>query len=296
MYFSIGIILIILLLCIVLGICRRRASIQKVCSLCAEEKCELLSVLIEPFGYCYDGLYDIISSRNDAWQREAGYTALFDRAALHFNMVFDCQPIYFNYQERTWLIEFWKGQYGINTGAEIGLYYADHILTKRELSSAHFQAVEDKDMLSMSLCLIKDEAPLAALSRRTWWLTAFCMGEFSHPEQLSLNLSLTFPDCDMMYSFLEALHAADIPRSCIRVCGMQVQISYSPDALRPSGLLRRLRYRFTQFINRFFCRIYLRITRPFCLTSDRLLYLYYLLPFAFRRMLTPRRYHGFKRI
>ena len=42
--------------------------------------------------------------------------------APRFQMVFDALPVYFDYQKKTWLIEFWKGQYGINTGAEIGIY------------------------------------------------------------------------------------------------------------------------------------------------------------------------------
>ena len=121
MYLSIGFLLLALVLCVLLGFTRRRSAIKKVCSMSSCDKCELLSSLIAPFGYCYDNHQDIISSRIDAWQREIGYTALFDRAAASFNMVFDYLPVYFTWQERTWLIEFRKVQYGINTGAENGV-------------------------------------------------------------------------------------------------------------------------------------------------------------------------------
>ena len=185
MYFSIAFVLFALLLVFVLATGRRRWAIKKVYSMCCREKCELLNDLIAPFGYLYIECQDIISSRNDAWQRDMGYTSLFDRMAAHFHMVFDALPVYFNYRGRTWLIEFWKGQYGINTGAEIGIYYADRILSEEELSTFLFQAVEDKDMLPLSfeLTRYRSDDCLASVSKKTWWLTAFCMGRFSQPHQ-----------------------------------------------------------------------------------------------------------------
>lgn len=294
MYFSIIIVIFAFLLILVLGACRKRWAVKKVCSMTPIEKCELLNSIIKPFGYCYDNTQDIISSRNDAWQREAGYTALFDRCAPLFNMVFDYLPVYFPYQDRTWLIEFWKGQYGINTGAEIGVYYADCLLSEDELPTAHFEAVSDCDMLPLSFCLTKEKRPIASVSKRTWWLTAFCMGQFSKPEQLYLNASILFPDCDMLHSFLNALHQTDLPHSLIKTCGNEIRIQYGGFQDRYYNFFRRLIRKWAQFTNRIFCRLFLYITRYFSLTIDKLLYLYYLLPFAFRRMLTPRRYYRYK--
>lgn len=61
-------------------------------------------------------------------------------------MVFDALPIYFDYAGETWLIEFWKGQYGINTGGEVGVYHAGKVVPERYYRIAHFEAVEDQDM------------------------------------------------------------------------------------------------------------------------------------------------------
>lgn len=290
MYLSIGIVLFALLVLIVLGACRKRAAIRKVCSMSPKEKCERLSTLLSPFGYCYDSRFDIISSRNDAWQREAGYTALFDRAAASLNMIFDYLPVYFNYQDRTWLIELWKGQYGINTGAEIGVYYADRILAPDELSTAHFKAVNDEDMLPLSFCLLRKEKLLAAISKRTWWLTAFCMGQFSQPSELCMKSTIQFQDREMLSSFLDALYETGIDKRCVRICGCELSLFFCGSQNRHYGCLARFIRGWAQFWNRIFCKIYLQITGVFCLTIDRLLYLYYLLPFVFRRMLTPRKY------
>lgn len=295
MYFSIIFAMFILLLILILCSCRKRWAIKKVCSMTSSEKCELLNSLVEPFGYCYDESQGIISSQNDAWQRNAGYTSLFDRAAPFFNMVFDYLPIYFPYQNRTWLIEFWKGQYGINTGAEIGIYYADHLLSEEDLSIAHFQSVDDCDMLPLSFCLLRNNTPIAMVSKKTWWLTAFCIGQFSKPKQLHLNLSILFPDCDMLRSFLDALYQTDLPREFIKVCGNEIRIQYNDSPCRRYNWSIRFIRAWNQFLNQIFCRIYFCITRYFSLTVDKLLYLYYLLPFAFRRMFTPRRYCNYKK-
>lgn len=290
MYFSIGIVIFALLLIFIFSACRKRQAVKKVCSMPCQEKVSLLNGLIEPFGYCYEEKQDLISSRNDAWQRKMGYTSVFDYAASRFNMVFDFLPIYFPYQDKTWLIEFWKGQYGINTGAEVGVYHADKILSYEELSTALFQAADDQDMLPVSFQLIKDGNQLARVSKKTWWLTAFLMGLFSRPSQLHLSVSIQFPDQAMRCSFLKALYQTEISENLVKVCGNMVTVQYCGKRERHYGFFTRLARGWSQFTNRIFCRIYLYITRYFTSTLDKLLYLYFLLPFAFRRMLKPRRY------
>ena len=109
MYFSIGIILFALVLALTVYTGKKRSAVKRVRSMSFSEKCELLENFLSPLGYCYDRCQDIISSRTDAWQREFGYTRLFDKAAPHFNMVFDALPVYFDYAGRTWLVELWKG-------------------------------------------------------------------------------------------------------------------------------------------------------------------------------------------
>ncbi|NBJ91540.1 DUF4474 domain-containing protein [Parablautia muri] len=294
MYFSIIIIIFALLLVIVCSTCRKRWAVKKVCSMTATEKCELLNSLIEPLGYCYDPCQDIISSRNDAWQRHAGYTALYDHAASHFNMVFDSLPVYFPYRNRTWLIEFWKGQYGINTGAEIGIYYANEIVSEDALPFAKFDAVDDQDMLPLSFCLIKQNKTLATVSKKTWWLTAFCMGIFSNPHELSQNISIHFPDCEMLYSFLNSLYQTGISKQFVKICGNEICIHLKDSPSRHYSFFARLIRKWAQFTNRICCHIYLLVTHYFSSTIDRLLYLYYLLPFAFRRMLKLRSYYKYK--
>ena len=294
MYFFIGFLLLIVLC---LGLCfwRRRRALKKVCCMSCREKQELLDEILEPFGYYYVCDQDLISTRNDAWQRQAGYTAFFDRAALALYMVFDALPIYFDYCGRTWLIELWKGQYGINAGAEVGIYHADRLLTPEEYAAAHFQAVSDSERLPVTFDLFRGEKLLATMSHTTWWLTAFLVGIFTKPSHLTLEVTIGFPCTEMQNQFLEALDRISRENESLQFSccchGMQTHIRYScgcpasPVCPERISWFRRLRTRWVQLCNRFMCRMYRCITRPFDCTLDRILFLYELLPFTLRRML-----------
>lgn len=255
------------------------------------EKCKLIQELLAPFGYYYYGRQDVVSTRNDAWQRQAGYTALFDRAALHLHMVFDALPIYFDYQDRTWLIELWKGQYGINTGAEVGVYYTDGLITPDKYSTAHFDAVSDCDRLPISFTLYHNNEVLASMSNTSWWLTAFLVGAFTNPSQLSMDISIAFPNVEMQRSFLNALRQSGNPHLDFRCRNLTVRIHYangcpvSPVCPEKISLFRRIRIAWAQCCNKLLCRLYRWLARPFHTTLDRVIFLYELLPFLLRRML-----------
>ena len=151
MYLYFAIFFALLLFFFIFNHWRKKQIIKKVCHMCMNEKCHVLNELISPLGYSYIPAQDIFSTRIDAWQREFGYCDLYDRMAPNVGMIFNCLPIYFHYDDRTWMIELWKGQYGINTGCEIGVYYADHILKETDWKDTLFQCVDDSDMRECKL-------------------------------------------------------------------------------------------------------------------------------------------------
>lgn len=293
MYYFPIIFLVFACIFVLVNHCRANAIRKKICSLCCHEKEAFINEFIEPFGFCYSCQQDLFYSRRDAWQRDFGYCALYDQLAPHLQLVFNCEPVYFDYEGRTWLIELWKGQYGINTGAEIGVYHADGLLAPEEYSSALFQAAEDSELLGLSMELQKGDQSLFQRSQRHWWLTGFLMGCFSRPEDLTLNVSITFPDCEMMDAFLQALIDLGHSYCSYSIRCTTVIFSFcrpkSPQPCRRTPLCCR----FSQWKNRWLCRLFQWITRPFCNSGDQLLYLYYFLPFAFRRTIwicNPKRY------
>lgn len=257
--------------------------------MCTEEKCLLLNELIKPFGYSYLPSQDLFNSQLDAWQRSFGYGSLYDQTSFRFGMIFDSLPIYFNYNNKTWLIEFWKGQYGINTGAEAGIYYADHILNEKDYDNTIFQSVSNPDMPIFSFQLYRKNTLLAELSGHHWWLTAFSLGLFSEPKDLSMKIGVTLRNRHMRNAFIEGLQKAGYQAQDIHLSCNTVIFTFTETILERSRFTR-FRIRLAQWKNRFWCNVYLWATKPFVQSLDRTLYLYYFLPYSFRRILRIRKY------
>lgn len=272
---------------------RQRIAYHKTKAMSPGQKLALLKELLSPFGYCYLPVQDAISTTNDAWQKEAGYTTLYDRTALNLNMYFDALPIYFDYRGQTWLIEFWKGQYGITSGAEVGIYHTDKILSSEERSKAIFHAVSEEEYLPVSLTLLRRGKIICIHQKRTWWLTVFLTGMFSDPRQLTTQITLTFPNHSMEQTFFRALLQSSLPRECYHVRGNRVHVQFKtvpdPASGKNHPLLYRLHVLIVQAQNRMNCGLFNLLTRPFTDTMDKILYLYALLPFTIRLFLRGRK-------
>ena len=271
---------------------KKKSVIKKVCSLTTSQKKELLDHLAAPIGYFYDPDQDIFASRHDAPQKLFGYMHFFDLSAAYLNMIFDYETIYFNYDHRTWLIEMWKGQYGINTGCELGIYYADEIIPPDKYRNAHFQAVAPKDMLDISLRLnhhSTEHLPtrLAQMKGPHWWLTIFKMGLFIKPEELFVNTSIRFKNTTMLYQFLQSLRTT-LPDTLYKVNGLTVYFTFN-HSKRNYNLWKKIVRRIAMTSCKIYCKWFLYITRPFKESGDRLLYLYYYLPFTVRHLLKPKK-------
>ncbi len=290
MYFLLlALLLSALLGCIFLQ-CRRKKIICKINSMDCCAKCSLLNELVYSFGYDFHCDCGFFSSTVDAPQRQAGYAWLYDYMAPRFQMVFDSLPVYFDYRGRTWLIEFWKGQYGINTGAEIGIYHADHIIPESDYKNAWFSCAENREMLDCSFRLCRDGDECVCSCGRHWWLTAFLVGSFSKPACLTMESCITFPGREMLAAFVDGLKRAGCSEDCMSVRGLTVCFVFHRDHKKYNFITRFWR-RFSQWKNKCFCKLYLWVTRPFSCTEDRVLYLYFYLPAAFRKLLRLRRFH-----
>lgn len=269
--------------CLIYFLHRRKKSKRRVRGMPWEEKRRLLNELASPFGFMYIQEEDVFTGKIDAWQRKSGYEALFDKAAAHFHMIFDAFPVYFDYEGRTWLIEFWKGQYGINTGAEVGVYHADRIVPKEDREREHFEAVDDEEMPLISYCLEKKKKRMYCLKWNHWWLASFRMGEFSHPKDLQLMATLTFQNPQLAKSFYEGIQDSGWGENKFRLCCNEVHLRM--DQSERHGFFGRLYRSFIQLQNKLCCLLYRFVTHPFDCTVDKLLFLYFLFPRCFRKML-----------
>lgn len=285
MYLLFPVVLLIMVFFFFINHARKKRIICKIHCMSCCEKCELLNHLAEPFGFCYDSEQDIFSSRLDAWQKMFGYGTVYDKAALTLNMIFDTEPIYFNYGKKTWLIQIWKGQYGINTGAEAGIYRADKIIAPALRHQTMFTAVGESEMLPLEIRLFFGEELLFTTSHPHWWLTGFCMGFWTPPASLSARVGITFPNSEMCASFLRALSDLGYKPGeyCQDLSTVYLLFTHPKTASTDLLWLNDWRKKLALWRTKILCILFLNITAPFRCSVDRILYLYYYLPAVFRK-------------
>lgn len=187
-------------------------------------------------GFAYDKEQNIYYSTMYAWQRKMGYCSLYDEGAALMGMIIDCEPIYFEYDNKRWLIEFWKGQYDLTTGCEIGVYNAKkyRFIQPYEYKRALYKCVSDEDRLQMSFLVEKNGEKLFEISDKHWWLTGFVLGEFSNPSELVMHLSITLKDEDMLNAFIGGLEDAGYEKNEIEIENNTVKLVFdTPKSTQP---------------------------------------------------------------
>ena len=150
-------------------------------------------------GFIYDAKKDLFYTDHEAWQKNFGYTHAYDVFSPLFRMIIDTEPIKFKYNNKNWLITFWKGQYGIATGAEVGVYYTN---SKEINKKTLYFPVSEKDMLDINITLYKNNQILASSHAKHWWLAIFKLGHFSKPKDLTMDVEIAFPNLEMLNAFL----------------------------------------------------------------------------------------------
>lgn len=226
---------------------------------------ESLYEAINAAGYAYDERQDMFYSTMDAWQRKMGYCRLYDEAAAPMGMIIDCEPIYFDYDGKRWLIEFWKGQYDLTIGAEIGVYTTEDpdIDIPEIFTGTFFECAKDEDHLEMAYFIKKNGRKLFRREDKHWWLTGFKLGEFSEPWELTMYLTITLKDEVMRDAFVEGLNKAGYKENEILVDQNTVGLIFDkPRTPQPISRTKETD-ELIQMKNKFMCEKYQEITGPY---------------------------------
>ncbi len=181
-------------------------------------------------GYIYNETGNYYYTENDPWQRAFGFNAAYDFGAQFVFMFFDTARIKYTYDNKDWMVELWKGQYGgVFIGAEIGVYYKP---TDRTVE--HYDCVADKDALFMEMTLYRNGNEL--LSReytRYWWCTGFVPGKlkkYSDRSELNLKARITLGNKRMLAAFLKGIESCKeydfVKGKSYRVDGLDVFINW----------------------------------------------------------------------
>lgn len=284
-YIICGCIVLVLLLFVLICCLRYHRHKKAKCSVKSrsdEEKLRDINSALKGFGFAYDISKDIFYSLEDAWQRKMGYGKIYDEMAPSMNMVIDCEPIYFEYDDRLFMIELWKGQYGITTGAEVGIYTAE--MQDKEPDKVFYHAASEEDRLLMNITLWKNGRKLFQRGKIHWWLTGFRLGEFSYPGELMLEVSISFTEPEMLDAFVRGCYRAGYLPDNLHIWCNRVEFRFAtPKTKQP--VKRKCRKRLAQWQNRHNCRLYCRVTRCFDRTIDKLDYLMQAYPRIFHMIL-----------
>lgn len=251
----------------------------------AEQEAEL-NALLAAAGFAYDRRYDHFYSLKDCWQRETGYCRLYDEGSTSFNMVMDCEPIEFEYGTKRWLIELWKGQYGITTGAEIGIYNTDREdVSTEKFTGTFYDAASDSEQMDMSFILYKNGKKLLKRKEHNWWLTAFKLGEFSDKDELSMIAKIKFPNAVMRSRFVKALLKIGYTEKQFGVFRNTVKIRFIKPHTEQPITQTGIQADTAQHMNKVNCTAYNAATARYTDTLDKLEYLKSFAPTLFDFMI-----------
>ena len=170
-------------------------------------------------GYRYDAEGDFYyTDDKDCWQANAGYNEIYDNMAAFVMMNIDQVRIRFTYENKDWMIQLWKGQYGnLLIGAEIGVYTAPSGSYTGQVGAVnHYDCADKEDWLKMDMTCYWRENNQGSFKKAFereydyyWWATGFVKGaltKYSWPrtELKALN-RITFKNEVMANLFVTEL-------------------------------------------------------------------------------------------
>lgn len=194
-------------------------------------------------GFKYSMTDQVFYTAEDAWQRNFGFEETYDNVSGAGAISYDTIRVKFNYNNKEWMMQYWKGQYGfVLIGAELGLYNRDPGST----NSTYYNCVTDAEKLNMSVKVYRQDADdqnkynllFQRTPTTTWWLTGFTPGTLSagsyvvNPNEtakLRAEYVINFQTAEQAQAFIGGLektttiehNAPNIPRS-IKFVGLSV--------------------------------------------------------------------------
>lgn len=155
--------------------------------------------------YLFNDEGNFYYTEDDPWQRQFGFNKVYDFGAQFVFMYYDTARICFDYGDKNWMVQMWKGQYGgVFIGAEIGVY------TKpKDRTIDHYDCANDDEALKMDMTFYRNGEEL--LSRdygKYWWCTGFVPGKlkkYSDRSELNINSRITMKDKTMRKAFIKGL-------------------------------------------------------------------------------------------
>ena len=160
-------------------------------------------------GYLYDPERDVFYTAKDPWQRNFGFNVIYDVSAQFIFINYNTDRFKFRADGKDWMIQLWKGQYGlVFYGGEVGVY------TKAiDNPVDHYDCAADEDMLRMSVNFyyfdkskeqweFRFERPYGLY----WWCTGFKFGNNGYDFSVyRMDIRITMKSFDMLNALTAAM-------------------------------------------------------------------------------------------
>ncbi len=178
----------------------------------------------------------------NSWQKKFGYTRIYDLIAPYVLLEYDYARVHFTYEDKDWLIQLWKGQYGlVFYGSEVGVYTKDHD-GKDDTYATHYDCAAEEDWLQIQTTMFHDEngdgeytESLHTPYEKTWWSTGFKRGHLRRQEpatelrqqgiitlktpEMAEEFAKAFADC----GFTRVYSTEELDLDCFTVDGADVR-------------------------------------------------------------------------
>ena len=189
------------------GLTRPNPEVESILNngnLSEEEKAAALSLLI--FEPDKNGTWHIEADR-DNWLMQHPSLLVFGSDSPPIQLVYGTVRVKFQYDDQNWLIQMWKGRYGlVMLGGEIG------VLKKPAVPlSKYYTPVLPSEELTMSMKVyqhnfLRNETKylFTRQTETTWWYNGFMPGsfyEYNNKKEIIMVGAITFPDQEMLRAF-----------------------------------------------------------------------------------------------
>ena len=167
------------------------------------------------FSYRYDYVDDVFYTNDkECWQKPFGFARIYDILAPYAAMEYDYIRVFFNYNDKDYMVQMWKGQYGlVFYGGEIGVYSKPESDKKVNMFT-FFKVADPEDWPMMELSIYHQKIngtwnrEFTRDYDRYWWCTGFKPGHLriSEPaDELRMVSRITFTNEEMAEYFAQGL-------------------------------------------------------------------------------------------
>ena len=164
---------------------------------------EKRQILSYQYSYIDDYYY---TNDKEAWQYNFGFGKIYDVVSPYILLEYDYIRVFFTYDDKDWMLQMWKGQYGmIFYGGEIGIYTRKH--SEDGVGAwAMYACPAEENWLQMEMTLWHEETSGEWTREFTreydyyWWCTGFKNGHLRQEEpadELRLTGRITLKDAEM---------------------------------------------------------------------------------------------------